>query len=102
MRVEFIMASNPDEKYFGTIMEDGIHDRAEVRGDQGSAAASSSGMNTVLIKVALDDDPKKLPRALRPGVECVAKIDCGTRPLGYVLFHEAIAFIQKNVLFRWF
>lgn len=102
LRVEFVMATDPDVKYYGTVMEGGIHDRAEVRSDQGSAAAASSSLNTVLIKVALDDDPAKRPPSLRPGSGCLAKVDCGERPLGYVLFHEAIAFVQKNVFFRWF
>jgi hypothetical protein len=39
---------------------------------------------------------------LRPGGGCIASIDCGKKPLGYCLFYEVIAFVQKNVLFRWF
>ncbi|MDR0520217.1 MAG: HlyD family efflux transporter periplasmic adaptor subunit [Planctomycetaceae bacterium] len=99
LRVEFVLATDPAAKYYGTVSE--IHDRAEVRSDTGSASAASDSLNTVLIKVALDDQ-KSLPAALRPGAECRARIDCGTRPLGYVLFYEVIAFVQKNVWFRWF
>lgn len=99
LRVEFFMADSPNVKHFGTIAE--IHDRAEVRSDTGSAATSSTGLNTVLIKVALDDR-ESLPPSLRPGVECSAKVDCGKKPLGYVLFYEVIAFVQKNILFRLF
>jgi hypothetical protein len=57
-------------------------------------------LNTVLIKVALDQNA--LPDNLRPGSECSAKIYCGQKPLGYVLFYEVIAFVQKNILFRLF
>ena len=100
LRVEFIPASHPDIKLFGTIVE--IHDRAEVRSDLGSASSSSStGLNTVLIKVALDDQ-EALPPKLQLGTECAARIDCGKQPVGYVLFHEAIAFVQKNIIFRLF
>ena len=99
LRVEFVSAAIPGVKYYGTVTE--IHDRAEVRSDSGSASAVSSNLNTVAINVALDDQ-KSLPTDLRPGAECNAKIDCGKRPLGYVLFYEVIAFVQKNVLFRWF
>lgn len=99
LRAEFFMATNPNKKYFGTVTE--IHDRAEVRSDSGNAGASPSGLNTVLIKVALDDQ-ENLPPSLSPGSACSAKIDCGKRPLGYVLFYEAIAFVQKNILFRMF
>lgn len=99
LRVEFILATVPNKKYFGTVTE--IHDRAEVRSDTGSAGATATGLNTVLIKVALEDR-ESLPDQLMPGAECSAKIDCGQRPLGYVLFYEAIAFVQKNLLFRMF
>jgi hypothetical protein len=99
LRVEFVLANDPDAvKYYGTVSE--IHDRAEVRSDSGGAGGMASSINTVSIKVALDDP---LPASLlRPGAECSARIDCGKRPLGYVLFYEVIAFIRKNILFRWF
>ena len=102
LRVEFVLASDPNTKYYGTVVENGIHDRAEVRSDLGSAStASSTGLNTVLIKVALDDR-ESLPPKLQLGTECAARIDCGKQPVGYVLFHEAVAFVQKNIIFRWF
>ncbi|MGL4595310.1 MAG: hypothetical protein ACRCUY_11320 [Thermoguttaceae bacterium] len=99
LRVEFVLATDPNVKYFGTVRE--IHDRAEVRSDLGSAANSSNSLNIVSIKVALDD-PASLPASLRPGAECSAKIYCGKKPLGYVIFHEAIAFVHRNILFRLF
>lgn len=36
---------------------------------------------------------------LRPGSEVLAKIDCGKRALGFVLFRETIEFIQRRILF---
>jgi len=99
LRVEFFLATHPHAKHYGTVTE--IHDRAEVRSVSGSGDTGSGGLNTVAIKVALDDRAA-LPPELYPGAECSAKIDCGKRPLGYVLFYEVIAFVQKNVLFRWF
>ncbi|MDR1289957.1 MAG: HlyD family efflux transporter periplasmic adaptor subunit [Planctomycetaceae bacterium] len=101
LRVEFIMATDPNKKYYGTVMDNGIHDRAEVRSDTGNAGAASSSLNIVLIKVDLDNQ-ELLPVSIRPGADCTARIDCGKKPLGYVLFYEVIAFIQKNVIFRWF
>ncbi|GHT40431.1 hemolysin D [Planctomycetales bacterium] len=97
--VEFILATDPSKKYSGKITE--IHDRAEVRTDTGSASNANSGLNTVLIKVAVEDQ-ESLPNVLRPGAECQSRIDCGTKPLGYVLFYELIAFVEKNIIFRWF
>ena len=100
LKVEFIPASHPNVTLHGTVVE--IHDRAEVRSDLGSASsASSTNLNTVLIKVALDDQ-EALPSKLQIGTECAVRIECGKKPVGYVLFHEAIAFVQKNVIFRLF
>jgi hypothetical protein len=63
----------------------------------------ASSVNTVSFRVALDDqEALALADALRPGAAVAARIDCGYRPLGYVLFYEVLAFVQKNVLFRWF
>jgi hypothetical protein len=56
-------------------------------------------MNTVSIWVALDDQDAL---DLLFGTEVMAKIDCGKRSLGYVIFCEAIVYVQKNILFRWF
>jgi len=100
LRVEFVPATHSAVKHYGTVTA--IHARAEVRSDAGGTA---SGMNTVSIKVALDEGVQEALvalDALQPGAAVSARIDCGYRPLGYVLFYEVIAFVQKNVLFRWF
>ena len=99
LQVDFYVANAPDVRHQGWVTE--IHNRAEVRSDSGSAGAMPSAVNTVLIKVAFDEETKKLLE-LRPGTECGANIHCGTRPLGYVIFYELIVYFQKNVLFRWF
>ena len=100
LNVEFVLANTPEKKFHGVIAE--IHDRAEVRTDTGAAAAGAAGgINTVVIRVRLTD-PEKLPHSIRPGAQCSAKIDCGTASLGYVLLHDAIAFVRKNILFRFF
>ena len=99
LRVEFLLANAPGVWHTGWVTE--IHNRAEVRSDSGSASAMSSAINTVLIKVAFDEETKQ-KMELRPGTECHARIDCGKRPLGYVIFYELIVYFQKNVWFRWF
>jgi hypothetical protein len=89
---EFILATDPNKRHAGKIKR--VTYSAEVRGDEG---------NTVLIEVTISDDVKgQLPQPLRPGATVKAKIDCGRRPLGYVLFHDLFEFIQSKVLFRWF
>jgi len=86
--VSYILATEPGVTREGTVAE--VYRSAEVRGDEG---------NTVLIKVAINKD--ELP-FLRPGATVTARIYCGRRPLGYVLLHDLIAFIQARILFRYF
>ncbi len=88
LSVEFVLATDPDKEYVGKVVD--VNDRAEVRGEEG---------NTVLIKVAFDRG--ELPSALRPGAEVSAKIYCGKRPVGYVMLCDAIAYVQRNILFRF-
>jgi hypothetical protein len=100
LRVEFHLATKVDEKHYGTVKE--IHDRAEVRSESaGAGGKSNTNLNTVTIKVALDDQ-EALRSDLKFGAGCSAQVDCGKRPLGYVLFYQVIVYIQKNILFRWF
>ena len=86
--VTYILATEPGTLHYGTVQE--IDRSAEVRGDEG---------NTVLIKVAIDkaDLPDR-----RPGATVTAQVFCGYRPLGYVLLHDVIAFVQSRILFRYF
>jgi len=91
--VEFILATDPNTTYVGKVKD--ISLSAEVREDDEG--------NTVLIKVEISDDVKRqLPHPLRPGTTVTAKVDCGYRPIGYVLFHDLFAFVQSKILFRWF
>ncbi len=42
-----------------------------------------------------------MPEAdLRPGATVTAKVYCGRRSLGYVWFHDLLAFVQSRILFR--
>ena len=88
LEVQYILASEPGTTRTGRVRE--VHHSAEVRGDEG---------NTVLIKADINKD--ELP-PLRPGTSVSAKVCCGQRALGYVWFHDVLAFIQSRVLFRWF
>jgi hypothetical protein len=86
--VTYILASEPGTRRKATVSQ--IHLSSEVHGDEGSA---------VLIKADIDDD---LPPSVRPGTTVTAKVYCGRRSIGYVWFHDLVAFIQSRVLFRWF
>jgi multidrug efflux pump subunit AcrA (membrane-fusion protein) len=86
--VDYILATDPGTRHTGTVKE--IHEQAEVRGEEG---------NTVLVRVTIDPS-RHDKEELGAGASVTARIACGTRPLGYVWFHDVLSFIQTHVLFR--
>jgi multidrug resistance efflux pump len=87
LEVTFVLATHPDTRLTGRVAH--IDRTADVRDASG---------NTVLVRVAIDKDT--LPD-LRDGAKVTARVHCGERPLGYVLFHDLIETVQAKVLF-WF
>jgi len=87
--VEYILASAPSIKHYGWIED--VHWYADLFGDEGSI---------VKIKVAIDKDDIQAEE-LRHSTSVTAKVACGRRALGYVLFHDLFAWVQK-MWFRWF
>jgi multidrug efflux pump subunit AcrA (membrane-fusion protein) len=87
LRATFILTSHPGHHFTGSILE--IDRTAEIHGEEG---------NAVRLRVAIDK--AELPE-LRTGTTVTAKVHCGRRSIGYVLFHELISTVQKKVLF-WF
>jgi multidrug efflux pump subunit AcrA (membrane-fusion protein) len=85
--VSYILATAPGTAHKGTIKE--VQRIAEVKGDEGS---------TVLIKVQIRKED--LPEGIMSGTQISAKVYCGRRSIGYVWFHDLVAFIQSRVLFR--
>jgi multidrug resistance efflux pump len=83
--VTFFLASHPDRQFSGRVVE--MHRTTEVRGEEG---------NTVKLRVAIEKE--QLPE-LRSETTVTARIHCGRRSIGYVLFHELIETVQSNVLF---
>jgi len=83
--VIFTLASHPGQEFVGYVVE--IHGVAEVRGEEG---------NTVLLRVALDQS--RLPE-LRGGTTVTARVQCGQRAIGYVVFQELIETVQTKILF---
>jgi hypothetical protein len=88
LEVDYILATDPGTRHQGTVRE--IHEQAEVRGDHG---------NTVLVRVTIDPDRHE-KEALGAGASVTARIACGQRSLGYVWFHDVLAFIRTQILFR--
>jgi multidrug efflux pump subunit AcrA (membrane-fusion protein) len=85
LRVTFFLASHPGLEFSGTVVE--VHRLAEVRSEEG---------NTVLVRVALD---KTVLPELRSDTTVTARIECGRRSIGYVVFHELIETVQTKVMF---
>ena len=88
LEVDYILATDPGTRHRGTVRE--IHEQAEVRGDHG---------NTVLVRVTIDPERHE-KEALGAGASVTARIACGKRSLGYVWFHDVLAFIRTQILFR--
>jgi len=88
LEVDYIVATNPGVRHRGTVRE--LHEQAEVRGDAG---------NTVLVRIEITTD-KHDRDELGAGASVTARIACGQKPLGYVWFHDVLAFIQKQIFFR--
>jgi hypothetical protein len=87
LRVTYFLATDPGTEHEGEIQE--IHEAAEVRGEDG---------NTVLVRVRIKQGD--IPEYSRPGSGVTAKIYCGRHSIGYVWFHDLIAFVQSRILFR--
>ena len=88
IQVTYILATDPETEMEGMVKE--IQETAEVRDDQS---------NAVLVLVDIQRDSID-PNQLRMGTSVTAKLDCGKRSIGFVLFHDMFAWIQTKILFR--
>ncbi len=86
--VDYVLATDPGTRHHGTVKE--IHEQAEVHGEAG---------NTVLVRITIDPS-RHDKEELGAGATVTARVACGKRPLGYVWFHDVLAFIQSQILFR--
>jgi hypothetical protein len=86
--VDYVLATDPGTRHYGTVRD--IHEQAEVRGEEG---------NTVLVRITIDPS-RHDKEELGAGATVTAMINCGSRSLGYVWFHDLIAFVQSQILFR--
>jgi hypothetical protein len=85
--VSFVVATSPEKTWTGTVRE--IRRSTTSNRDDGP---------TVLVTV--DIDRSLIPNEiLRPGATVIPHIHCGTRPIGFVWFHELIHAIRTKVLF---
>ena len=89
LKVTFGLFSNPGTEYEGEILR--VDQKLDVYSDEG---------NSALVRVAFPNDSID-PELLRAETRVTAKVQCGTRSIGYVMFHELIETVQSSFMF-WF
>ena len=87
LEVTFGLISHPGTEYKGTVTR--IDRRLDVHSDAG---------NTAKVRVTFEN-PQIGRELMRSGTRVTAKVHCGTRSIGYVVFHELIETVQSSVLF---
>ena len=80
--VEFRLATDSESTFKGKVSK--VSTRANSSQEAGS-----------VVMVFCDFDKADLPRQPRIGAEVRAKINCGQKSLGYVLFGDVVEFVQK-------
>jgi HlyD family secretion protein len=83
LAVDFIPATAPESTFHGEL--DQIATRSSVSSDQSN-----------IFECYVSTDAGKIPN-LRIGAEVRAKISCGKRSLGYVLFGDVIEFVRQRL-----
>jgi len=85
LKVTYILATDPNTPRTGWVKH--VEEIAQVHQDEG---------NTVRIRVSTEKSDITDPR---PGASVTARVLCGRRAIGYAWFHEALEWLQANVLF---
>ncbi len=80
--VEFVLATAAEKTFKGHLIE------MSTRVDSSETAGS-------ILQIYVATDAEKLPDR-HIGAEVRAKINCGDKPLGYVLFGDVVEFVQKH------
>ena len=89
LKVTFGLVSNPGTEYTGTLIS--VDRKLEVYSDDGNAA---------LVRVAFEN-ADIVQDLLRTETRVTAKVHCGERSIGYVIFHELIETVQSKWML-WF
>ena len=82
LSIDFVLATEPETRYPGTVLE--LSPRTDLTADG----------HIVRALVALD--PTNSP-PLRDGAEVKARLNCGQRPVGFVLFRELIEVVHTHL-----
>lgn len=90
--VEFVLATNPEQHFSGRLATIGCRSQRE-----------ANDTATVNLLVELEDADSSSANAarvmppLRIGAEVTARVNCGQKPLGYVLFGDVIDFLRTQL-----
>ena len=87
LEVTFGLISHPGTEYRGVVTR--IDRRLDVHSDEG---------NTAKVRVTFENQQIE-EHLMRSGTRVTAKVHCGTRSIGYVVFHELIETVQSSVMF---
>ena len=89
LQVSYVLSTDPGKRHYGRVKE--IAYTAEARPEEG---------NTVLIKVEINSKDLRAEH-IREQSTISAKVECGTRSIGYAYLYQAINWVRK-MWFRWF
>jgi len=87
LKVTFALLSNPGTEYTGVVLD--IDEKLDVHSDEG---------NTALVRVQFPNEAID-PQLLRAETRVSAKVICGKRSTGFVIFHEMIETVQSKIMF---
>ena len=91
LAVEYVLATNPEDRFQGTLKPENVETRSN----------ASNAKDAAIVRVRVDINKEDLinqadrTNRCRIGAEVRAKITCGPRSLGYVLFGDVVEFVQK-------
>lgn len=85
IKVSYILLSEPQRQLDGTLLD--IQRTAELQEEKGVCYRMRIGVNSADLQKP------------RPGAEVIARIHCGKRMLGFVLFHDAWEWVQTHLFF---
>ncbi len=89
LSVTFALASNPSQQFSGRILQ--VDSTLDVYDDNGNTC-----------RMLVEFDNSQVPESLlRSGTRVTTKVNCGTRSVGFVLFHELYETLKSSYLY-WF
>lgn len=85
--VTFVLATSPEHEWKGTVRKI-------------ARAASFDPVEGPTVRVTVAIDRNAIPAdELRPGASVIPRIHCGTRPIGFIWFHELWHVLRTRILF---